>query len=117
MPATSRGVYHNLKESKYVISNKEVTFFFSSLFTLNKFLDGYHDFRKRFNKKIDMLCDKTPLNFDVLADCCFYQQVEKRGFRARIKGVDLSCQDLYQYALRKMTDKNTKDWLEMPRTK
>jgi hypothetical protein len=47
MPATKRGVYHNLRESEYAVSNTEIAFFFSSEFVMNKYLSGYKDNREK----------------------------------------------------------------------
>jgi hypothetical protein len=119
MPATRWGVYHNLKESEYVISNTEITFSFSSEHLLNKFMTGHENNRKDFFKKAkaDFTIAKLNLNLDTLADILFYKLTEKRGFLARIKGVDMSWQDLEKYALRKMTEKNTPSWSRIPKPK
>jgi hypothetical protein len=111
MPCTQRGVYHNLKESKYTISNSEVVFFFSSMFLLNKFLDGYQTHREWYKKKLKVFDKENPLNTEILADLHYYKQVEKRGFRALIRGVDVEHKDLYQYALRKMSEKIPYQWI------
>ena len=113
MPATKRGVYHNLRESKYVVSNTEITFSFSSEFVLNKFLNGYQEHRDKYKKRIKTLLEGTPYNLDLVADICFYQEVEKRGFYVKFKKVKLEKDDLYKYALRKMSDKTTLEWVRM----
>jgi hypothetical protein len=119
MPATARGVYHNLKESEYVVSNKEITFSFSSELYLNKFMSGHKEYRKTFvkNLKADINRNQLQLNLETLADIIYYKTVEKRGFLARLKGVDMDWQDLQKYALRKMIEKNTQDWLRIPKPK
>lgn len=120
MPITRRGVYHNLKESKYVVSNTDITFFFSSEHTLNKFMNGYQKFRVKQHKKVEHLTDLTrnPLNFDMMHDIEFYKETEKRGFYVWLKGVSISYDTLYHYAVRMMTEKNSPEWVrtERPRT-
>lgn len=116
MPATQRGVYHNLRESKHTISNSEVVFFFSSEFTLNKFMMGYLEFRQNLKKRKSRLVD-TPLNFDTLADIEFYRRTEKRGFYVWIKGVSVDWDDLHLYSLRKMTEKESPKWVKIDRPK
>lgn len=113
MPATKRGIYHNLKESKYAVSNGEIAFFFSSEIYLQKFLDGYLANRKNVLAKIEKIIIDNSLNMETLADIEFYKRVEKRGFLAWVKGVEITCHDLQKYALRKMTDKNTTVWLRI----
>jgi hypothetical protein len=116
MPATQRGIYHNLKESEYVASNNEVTFFFSSKLYLHKFLDGYQQNRDHFMEKLTKIAN-TQLNMNTLADVSFYLSIEKRGFRALLKGVEMSWQDVQKYALRKMTEPNTPEWSKTPKPK
>lgn len=113
MPITSRGVYHNLKESKYTISNGEVVFFFSSKYVMNKFLIGYPDHREKYLQKLNKLDEAIPLNMNILADIKFYKTVEKRGFRATLKGNDIEFEELYQYSLRKMADNNPQNWFRV----
>lgn len=117
MPATKRGIYHNLKESEYTISNSEIVFFFSSRLYMNKFLEGYKDHREQFLDRMDKLTGDIPLNMVTLADVTFYIDIEKRGFHAWLKGVEIDCEDLHLYALRKMTLRNTEDWYEIQKPK
>jgi hypothetical protein len=111
MPATKRGVYHNLRESKYAVSNTEIAFFFSSEFVMTKYLTGYQDNREKYKKRMGSLLKDSPYNLDLVADICFYQEVEKRGFYSKFKNVILKKDDLYKYALRKMSDENTLEWV------
>ena len=108
MPITRGGIYHNLRESKYTISNSEIVFFFSSELYLNKFLREYKKNRDCYRKRI-----KHPLNTDILADIETYEDIEKRGFFARFKRDKISKDDLYKYALRKMVDVESFDWERM----
>ncbi len=116
MPITKRGVYHNLKESKYVVSNADITFFFSSEYTLNKFMDRYKKDRDYFKHNIMKITD-TNLNFDMLSDIETYRKTEKRGFYVWLKGVSITLEGLEQYALRKMTEEKSPEWkrIEKPR--
>jgi hypothetical protein len=113
MPATKRGVYHNLRESKYAVSNTEIAFFFSSEFVMTKYLTGYQDNREKYKKRMGSLLKDTPYNLDLVADICYYQEVEKRGFYSKFKNVILKKDDLYKYALRKMSDENTLEWVQV----
>jgi hypothetical protein len=108
MPITRGGIYHNLRESKYTVSNTEIVFFFSSELYLNKFLREYQKNRDCYRKRI-----KSPLNTDILSDIETYEDIEKRGFFARFKRDKISKDDLYKYALRKMVDTETLDWERM----
>lgn len=117
MPATAKGIYHNLKESNYTVSNTEIVFFFSSELYLNKFLNGYEAHRELFRTRFNRMCNTLYMNTDTLADIQFYGVVEKRGFRVTVKGSDVEWQEIERYALHKMTDENTLDWsrIQKPR--
>jgi hypothetical protein len=66
---------------------------------------------KNIKRESKRLFDDTPYNLDLVADICYYQEVEKRGFYVKFKNVILKKEDLYQYALRKMSDNVTNDWV------
>jgi hypothetical protein len=115
MPPTIRGVFHNLKESEYVVSNKEITFFFSSETYLNKFLETYQEERKKLQERTKKELTHVNFNMNTLADITLYRTIEKRGFLARLKGVDMKWEDLEKYVLRKMTDDYTHNWSRIAR--
>lgn len=117
MPATQRGVYHNLKESKYTVSNSEIVYFFSSMVYLNKFMDQYKENRKVFKERLYKVFPQSPYNTDMLADAKLYEEIEKRGFHVWMKGVTICRNDLYLYALRKMIEKNTLEWSKIQKPK
>jgi len=133
MVMTKRGIYHNLNESEYAISNSEVALFFSSRFYLNKFLDEYKNYRNEFKIRLQRSMNIDKMNVDLMADIHLYKQIEKRGFRAVLnqdvaknvvilndtlkeKG-ELTWQELRLYALQRMIVQNTKDWYEMQEQK
>jgi hypothetical protein len=117
MPRTKRGIYYNLKESEYTVSNSEIVFFFSSEFYLKKFIEGYQANRLSFLDKIEKNAVDYSLNMSTLADVSYYKSIEKRGFRAWLKGVELTWEEIQNYALRKMTEGNTLDWSRIPSPK
>ena len=117
MPSTIRGIYHNLKESEYTVSDSEIVFFFSSKLYRDKFLSDYEEHRETFLSKMHRLTGEIPLNMTTLADITLYRRIEKRGFRALMRGVDITWQDLNVYALRKMMLVNTNDWQEIQKPK
>lgn len=102
MPSTRRGIYHNLRESKYTASNSEAVFYFSSELYLQKFLDRYKENRQKN--------ENQNINFDTLSDVNLYLDVEKRGFFVRLMRAKITREDLYNYAIRKMSFKNSLDW-------
>lgn len=110
MGPTRRGVYHNLQESEYTVSNGEAVLFFSSKFYMHKFLSEYREYRLYFHSKTDLVLQENILNMDLLADFSLYRKIEKRGFLATVKGDKQTWRSLHRYALAKMTDKNTPDW-------
>lgn len=116
MPATKRGVYHNIKESKYTISDGEVVYFFSSRSYLRKMLLNYKDHRRKTQDFYEKHTG-VQLNTSLFSDIQLYKKIEKRGFYVWVKGVEVEWHDLVEYALAKMTRKNTLDLSEIPKPK
>lgn len=106
MPATRKGIYHNLRESKYAVSNSEIAFYFSSPFLMKKFMERYKINREQYKK-----LGTTPYNTNILSDIDCYMNTEKRGFFVRFKGAKITQDDLYKYALRKMMEKDSFEWV------
>lgn len=113
MPVTKRGIYHNLRESKYTVSNSEIVFFFSSELYLTKFMEGYKIHRECFDQKVEKIMNDIPLNLDMLADITLYRLIEKRGFFVRMKRLRIDWNDLYKYALRRMNEIESLDWVRL----
>lgn len=83
MAKTKNGVYHDLKESEFILNldygNDNVKFFFSSEFNLDRFnrrIKNYvNDETAKFNAKHHCKADLT-----VLLYVSLYKMIEKRGF-------------------------------------
>ena len=91
-------------ESEYTVSDNEIVFFFSSAFYRNKFLNTYKEHRNAVWRTMDKLLDGIPFNADLLADLNLYETIETRGFYVTLKGREVTCQELYRYALQRLTD-------------
>lgn len=115
MSVTARGIYHNLNESEYAISNTDVAFFFSSKLYRCKFLEEHKEYRIEFRERLARAMDVEGMNTDFLSDIYFYRQVEKRGFRVvkEDEGGNFWWDGLHRYALARTIRKNTLEWLEM----
>lgn len=100
-------------ESEYTVSDNEIVFFFSSEFYRTKFLSSYQDHREKVHAKMEKLLDGVPFNVSLLADVNLYETIETRGCYAKRKGREVTCQELYQYALQRLTNPNMPDWPEM----
>lgn len=118
MPVTLRGIYHNLEESEYTVSNKDAVFFFSSVVYRKKFLQGYEKFREQTKKRMNATtrCDDV-YNSDMLSDLLYYMEVEKRGFHAYVRGTKTSKESMYLYALARMPHKTSPTWETCKRPK
>lgn len=100
MPSTKRGVFHNIRESKYTISNGEIVFFFSSETYRKKFMGAYKENRENFVPDEE----KDIKRVSLIADIYLYLCVEKRGFYVWYKENEIDVFDLYQLALEKIDD-------------
>src|SRR5690606_817690 len=110
MGATIKGIYHNLLESKYCISNGDIQYFFSSRLYMEKFLNGYKENRLKMSKRSQKM--DLGLDFTALHDVLFYRSIEKRGFRITLKGDNLTWLNVQKYVLRRMIEPNTSDYVE-----
>lgn len=117
MPATTRGIYHNLKESKYTVSNDDIVFYFSSKVYMQRFLIEHHSHRERMNKFKNKVLIDVNVNLDFIGDLKAYKEIEKRGFRCLMKGIEVNWQELEKYVYRQMTRKSTNDWYAIPAPK
>ena len=117
LTVTKRGIYHNLKESKYTVSNTEIVFYFSSVKYLEKFLSCYEAERDRYNERMLKLNKEMMFNYESLSDLNLYRKIETRGCRITIEGIDVTWQDTQKFALRKMINENTQNWSKIPAPK
>ena len=69
---TRNGIELELEESKYTYKYKNLTFYFSSRFYLNKFIDN--ETKKLYNKY------KHNADYSILLAVALYKRIEKRGF-------------------------------------
>lgn len=110
MPATKRGIFHNLRESNYTISNSEIVLFFSSKLYRKMFLERYKKNRLFYLSKMSKNDVEEKHFLERIADINLYVSIELRGFYAWFKGETVSCEELYLYALQEPTAPNTLDW-------
>lgn len=77
---TKAGIYLNLDESTYKTKKFGLSFYFSSMFYMEKFNKNVEKYVEIENIKF---ANKTKLviNFSKLFAISYYQKVEKRGFR------------------------------------
>lgn len=87
---SKRGIYYNLNDSDYKLYLKEndLTFYFSSEFYKNKFLEIYKDYLITENLK---LCVKYECKIEAsnMLLLKLYQKIETRGFRVVYKNKEI----------------------------
>lgn len=89
---TARGVYHDLKESEYIVTVDGIKFYFSSELYRQKFLKKSWDEKERFNESLNRVYkNQFDLSGDVLAWIRLYNRIEKRGFYIVVDGVEIEC--------------------------
>lgn len=76
---TRNGIELELEESKYTYTYKNLTFYFSSMFYLNKF---NNELKKFIDNETKKLYNKYKHNADysILLAVALYKRIEKRGF-------------------------------------
>jgi hypothetical protein len=85
---TRNGIENNLSISPYTVDIGNVTFVFSSMLHLNKFMQGYKNYRKEFAELLTRRFDIT-MTADKLADILYYRYVETRGFLIKVGGTNV----------------------------
>lgn len=99
MGKTRSGVYHDIKESEYAVSDGKLYLFFSSATTIKKFMTGYEENRKKMDARYERLMnDGVTVNQDVLFDLMFYKKIEKRGFYCVLNGKEIDEEEFREYA-------------------
>ena len=83
--ATRNGIYHNLERSPYHVTIGGMTYWFSSVFYMQKFQELLQGNRKRLNASLTKRF-KVDVDVPVLCDLVLYSTVEKRGFRVESEG-------------------------------
>lgn len=99
MAKTSRGVYRNLKESTYIVTNGEINFFFSSTTKLGKFLVNYKAKRQFMKNKLDRFIGEMSIKQELLADVLTYEKIEKEGL-VTLNGKVIEKPEIEQYIAR-----------------
>lgn len=103
MGKTIAGVYHNIEESEFVVTDGHLYIFFTSSSTMKKFLAGYEENRQKMNEKFEKIVkDEIEINQDVLFDLFFYKKCEKRGFYCIFNGQEINEEGFKTYAIQKM---------------
>lgn len=100
MPATVKGIYHDLQETTYSISIEGVEYFFSSIVYRRKFKEGYLHNREKYEWFFSG--KGLELNFNALSDFQFYCMIERRGFRVKIEGIEANWQTARKRAIQKL---------------
>lgn len=92
---TRNGICNNMDVSPYMVELDKVCYYFSSKTYMDKFIKGY-----RFNREEmkDNLYKKYHFKLDAnhIYDICFYEKVEKRGYRIEYGSTRL-CRNTIKY--------------------
>lgn len=79
-------------DSTYPFTVGETTFYFSSMFYRQKFMNDYHEEMKRFNESTEKRYrNKFIIDMSILSLIRLYVLVEKRGFYIKLKGEIITC--------------------------
>lgn len=106
---TRGGVEYNLNISPYRYTNDVgLTFVFSSNYHLEVFKSKQAENRKRLNESLSNRFNYY-VEFNVLADCVLYKQIEQRGFLILKDGENYSCQNIVKFGGEKAIKKNLHD--------
>lgn len=91
---SQRGVYYDIKDSRFRYKLGEFEFYFTSEWNLNRFALGAEIEIGEFNRRVNsMYKNNHDLKFDELGLIRYYMRIEKRGFLLFYKGQKVDCQD------------------------
>lgn len=101
---TRGGVYHDLKETEYVVSIGKLTFYFSSAYNMNRFLYDYRENRKYYEESLKKRF-KFHVELNELFDIMLYNKIEKRGTRIEKGGCEI-CLNNIKFVGQMLTSEN-----------
>lgn len=81
-------VYNDIEESNYKFEYNKLTFYFSSIYLLEKFERNYIKFLKDETDKLKVKF-KCKIESDEMIMLLLYKKIEKRGFRVYYKDLRL----------------------------
>ena len=81
-------IYHDINKSTYIYKYGDLTFYFSSLLYLNKFVNQFNNYIEeeaaKLNNKFNM-----KINSKSFLLITFYKKIEKRGFKVLLNNIPL----------------------------
>lgn len=106
---TRGGVEYDLNISPYrYTADTGLTFVFSSKYHLDTFKTKQGENRNRLNESLSNRFNYY-VEFNILADCVLYRQIEQRGFLIFKDGENYPCQNIIKFSGEKATKKNLHD--------
>lgn len=103
---TRGGVEYDLTISPYrYFTDTGATFVFSSKYHLDSFISRQKENRKKLNDSLSNRFNYY-IEFNLLADCVLYRQIEQRGFLILKDGEIFQCQNLIKLGGERTTKKN-----------
>nr|UWD73942.1 MAG: late genes activator [Bacteriophage sp.] len=106
---TRGGVEYNLNISPYrYTADTGLTFVFSSKYHLDTFKNKQVENRNRLNESLSNRFNYY-VEFNILADCVLYRQIEQRGFLILKDGENYPCQNIIKFGGEKAIKKNLHD--------
>jgi len=106
---TRGGVEYNLNISPYrYTTDNGTTFVFSSNYHLDCFMKRQGENRNKINESLSNRFNYY-VEFNFLADCVLYTQIEQRGFLILKDGENYPCQNIIKFGGEKAIKKNLYD--------
>lgn len=103
---TRGGIEYNLNISPYRYkTDNGATFVFSSKYHLDCFMNRQGENRNKINESLSNRFNYY-VEFNFLADCVLYKQIEQRGFLILKDGENYKCQNIIKFVGEQPTKKN-----------
>lgn len=107
---TRSGVFNDIADSDFIITDDELTFFFTSESNLDRFIESYKDNRYINKERVNRGLQGIELNHDLMFDLNLYKAIEKRGFYVWLNNEVLSEEELLSIAITKLKDSGSKEY-------
>jgi len=102
-----RGVYNDIKNSHYILTDGELLFFFTSEYNMNKFSEMYEENREDYKKRLDKAFKDGQVYPVLMFDVTLYKSIENRGFYIMYNNIELSENDLRNLSLDRLIENKT----------
>lgn len=107
---SKRGVFNNIEDSDYIITDGELILYFTSEHNMNSFINSYKENRETYNEKYNRFIKGVDLIPTIQIDVELYKNSEFKGFHICLGVTKLDEKDIRDISLRRMMLNEVRDY-------